>query len=109
MPDAAAAFLLAIVALLIGTAIGFFVQDVASSLRHNGAWPDMPRWKKRALASTGSIAAFIAGVYVLQGATASINPQQLVFRMWLYQTLAAWAGATALDLAVERFKGGPKP
>ena len=107
VPTAVGAWLVALVALLVGTGIGWFVQSTATALRRNGAWPDTPAWKKRAIGASGSIAAFVAGVYVLSDAP-TFSGQTFVFRLWLWQVLSAWAGATALDMAVERFKGGSK-
>lgn len=100
-------FLVALTALIAGTVVGWFVQRTMSSIHHNGAWPDMPDWKKRSLSTTGSIAAFIAGLYVLQNAE-TFRAWDVVWKMWLYQTGAAYVGATGLDLIV-RFVGKGKP
>lgn len=101
------AFIVALVALLIGTAAGFLVQRVAVALRYNGAWGDTPTWKKWSLSGTGSIAAFAAGAYILSNAP-SFSPEEVLARMWLWQTLAAWAGPTALDVGVEWLRKGGK-
>lgn len=106
MPEVPA-FALALIALVTGTIIGWFVQRTMISIQRNGLWPDTPDWKKQSLSGTGSIAAFIAGLWVLQGAE-TFNAWDLVWKLWLYQTVAAYGGATALDVIV-RFLGKGKP
>ena len=100
-------FIYAMIALLVGTAAGYLVQRVATALRYNGLWPQTPGWKKEALSATGSIAAFVAGAYILANTT-DFTPETLLARLWLWQTIAAWGGATVLDLALEWLKRGGK-
>lgn len=93
-------FAIALLALITGTIVGWFVQRTMSSIQNNGAWADFPAWKKRSLSMRGSIAALIAGLYVLQGAEA-FSAWGVIWKMWLAQTAAAYAGAPGLDLIVK--------
>jgi len=98
------AFLIALAALLIGTAAGFLVQRVAISIRKDTEWADYPEWKKWSLSATGSIAAFAAGAYVLSHAP-TFSPDGVRADLWLWQTLAAWMGPTLLDLGAQLLTG----
>lgn len=93
---------IALLALLAGTAIGWFVQYVLTSLSYNGDWSAVPAWKKRNLAATGSIAAFTAGLYVMQDAS-TVQAHELVIRLWLVQVIAAPTGATGFEV-VDRLR-----
>lgn len=91
------AFVLAFIALITGTVVGWFVQRTLVSIERNGEWPETPAWKKHSLSARGSIAALLAGLFVLQGAEV-FNAWDVVWRMWLFQTVAAYAGASGIDL-----------
>lgn len=95
-----AAFLVALVALITGSAAGFLVQRTAAAIRKNGAWPDVPSWKKFYLSLTGSFAAFAAGAVVLVNAP-TFSPEDVLARMWLYQTFAAWGAPFILDVGAD--------
>lgn len=94
---------IALFALLAGTGIGWFVQYVLTSLSYNGDWSQVPLWKRRNLAATGSIAAFTAGLYVMQDASSFSQPHELVIRLWLVQVIAAPTGATGFEV-VDRLR-----
>lgn len=88
-----------LLALAFGTFIGVFVQGVAFTLKYNGEWESISRRRKRAAATTGGIAAFVAGLMTLStldSSTSGIDPN-LMYKMWLAQTIAAWGGATFLE------------
>lgn len=85
-------------ALGFGTFVGFLVQLVAARLRYNGTWGDVPLGRKIATSSTGAIAAFIAGLWILDHPPAGADTPY-VYRLWFWQTIAAWLGSLFLDIA----------
>ena len=93
-------YVVAIVAMLIGTAAGFLFQRTASAIRKDGEWPHIPSWKKFYMSFMGSIAAFAAGTFVLMDAP-TFSPERVLAEMWLYQTFAAWAAPFVLDVGGE--------
>lgn len=91
-----------LVGLLIGVLFGFWVQYVAARLRYNGEWEKIPVDKRIAMFSTGSIAAFLVGLWILDNPRALQSPGSgtpTVYRLWFWQTVAAWGGAVVLDVA----------
>lgn len=84
-----------LVALAFGVAVGWIVQSVAARLRYNGEWDRISRSRKRAMSAVGAIAAFVAGLWILDHPLEEGTP--FVYRLWLYQTVAAWAGSVLLD------------
>jgi len=98
-------FFITILALLVGSGVGYFVQHTFSSLRHDKKWPDVPAWKKRSLSLSGSFAALAAGLAVLWHA--GPNPsEEVMIQMWFWQIGAAGGGATAFDIIYDRTKRG---
>lgn len=83
-------------ALAFGVAVGWIVQSVAARLRYNGEWERIPRSRKRAMSAVGAIAAFVAGLWILDHPPPH-GSTPFVYRLWLYQTVAAWAGSVLLD------------
>jgi hypothetical protein len=88
-------------ALAFGVIVGIGVQTVAARLRFNGQWSKIPLGRRWAMAATGGIAAFVVGLYVLDHTPVVLDPDAppYVYRLWLYQTIAAWAGSLVLDAA----------
>lgn len=86
-------------ALAFGVIVGTGVQLVAARLRFNGQWSKIPPGRRWAMAATGGIAAFVIGLYVLEHTPRIVDPDAppFVYRLWLYQTVAAWAGSLFLD------------
>lgn len=99
------AYLVALVALWIGSVAGYLVHRVSASLTYDAAWMDVPRWKKQALGWSGAIAAFLAGTIVLWQAP-SFQPEEIIARMWAAQTAAGWLGPLFINHAWNRLKGG---
>lgn len=92
-----------LIALLFGTLVGWFVQSVASRLRYNGSWKNLDRSKKRAMSASGSIAALVVGLWILDHPReGAVTPY--IYRLWFWQMLAAWLGAVFLDLAGRAFR-----
>jgi len=88
--------------------VGFVTQLVATRLRYNGGWTDVPFGRRVAMSTTGAIAAFIAGLWVLDHPNPDATTPY-VYRLWLWQTIAAWAGSMILDTAarlLNRFVNG---
>lgn len=100
-------FFTTLAALLVGSGIGYFVQNTFAALRHDLKWPDVPPWKKRALSLSGSFAALSAGLLILMQANGD-PPEVVLVRMWFWQIGAAAGGGTAFDVIYEKFrpKGG---
>lgn len=99
-------FIMLLSALLAGAVFGYIVQNTSAAIRHDKAWSSFPPWKKRALSLTGSISALAAGLFVIDTAPATLG-ESIIWRVWLWQTLAAWAGAQALEFLWDRTgKGG---
>lgn len=101
MPDAspnALASFSPLLALAFGVAVGFVTQLVATRLRYNGDWNDIPLGRRVAMSATGALAAFVVGLWILDHPDPDATTP-FVYRLWLWQTVAAWAGATLLDAA----------
>lgn len=101
-------FYITLMALLLGTAVGYIVQTVFSALKHDNKWPDVPPWKKRALAGTGSLSALAVGLLILMQAPDTADPERLLVRMWFWQVGAAGGGATTFDILYDKWRGGGK-
>lgn len=103
MPESEAIMFEPIFALLFGVLVGWFVQSVASRLRYNGKWSALDRSKKRAMSASGSIAALVVGLWILDHPRDdAVTPY--VYRLWFWQMMAAWLGAVFLDLAGRAFR-----
>lgn len=96
-------FLIAILALIIGSGVGYFVQHVTVSIGYDDKWPDVPGWKRRALASSGAITAFVVGLYFLQRAP-NFNPDQVIVDLWFWQTIASGGGGSLMDFLWSRMR-----
>lgn len=92
-------------ALAFGVLVGFITQLVAARLRYNGEWDGVPIGRKVATSATGALAAFVTGLWILDNP--GEEPGPFVYRLWLWQTVAAWGGALVLDGWSKWFKGKP--
>lgn len=85
-----------LLALAFGVLVGFATQLVASRLRYNGDWDAVPIGRKIAMSGTGALAAFITGLWILDNPVLD-SGTPFVYRLWLWQTVAAWGGSVLLD------------
>lgn len=85
-----------LLALAFGVTVGFVTQLVASRLRYNGEWDAVPVGRKVAMSATGALAAFIVGLWILDHPDPDADTP-FVYRLWLWQTVAAWGGSLVLD------------
>lgn len=88
------------IALLFGTFVGLLAQTISARLRHNGKWHEMTSGRKWALRWSGALAAYGVGLWILDHpAPNSVTPY--IYRLWLWQLVAAWGGTAVLDAGVQ--------
>lgn len=89
-----------LVALAFGVVVGGFAQWLAIAQRYDKEWTTISWRKKFAMTMTGSIAAFVSGLYILnntEAPTETTTNMRPYYTMWGVQALSAWGGARVLD------------
>lgn len=84
-------------ALALGILFGIITQAVVTRLRYDTEWSTIKPGRFWAMVMTGGIAAMAAGLMSLDHPR-PIATTPFVYRMWLWQIIAAWMGGVFMDV-----------
>lgn len=87
-----------IIFLLLGGLFGCLVQFIKLRVQYeNGDWESLSSQKKAAMTGTGGVASLVVGLWYLDGHI-DIEVDQVIYRLWFFQSLAGYLGDIFLDL-----------